>query len=67
MNFGYLYNGILQHSDPGFSTQYLEDYTSGALNYVLWKHAHVLGVIRRLLWPYFLLMNVLTFPKLGPL
>lgn len=67
MSFDYLYNGILQHSDLKFTKRFLDDYTSGALNYVLWKHAHVLGVIRRMLEPYYTLANILTFPTLGSL
>jgi hypothetical protein len=67
MKFDYLYNGILQHSDMKFTMQFLDDYTSGSLNYVLWKHAHALGLIRRMLEPYYLLANTLNFPKLGSL
>ena len=47
--------------------QFLDDYTSGSLNYVLWKHAHALGLIRRMLEPSYLLANTLNFPKLGSL
>jgi hypothetical protein len=67
LEFGYLYNGILQHSDADLSTRFLTDYVSGDLNYLLWKHIRVLGFIRSLLGPYHLLMSVLTFPSLGGL
>ncbi len=67
LEFGYLYNGILQHSDEGFSKRYLDDYTSGELNYIMWKHLRVLGFIKSLLEPYYRLMVNLTFPSLGPL
>ena len=67
MEYKYLYNGILQHSDPRFSKRFLEDYVSGELNYLFWKHAYTLGFIREMLLPYYRLMNALTFPKLGPL
>ena len=30
LDYGYLYNGILQHSAPEYSTRFIEDYTSGA-------------------------------------
>src|SRR5438270_11428134 len=67
LEFSYLYNGILQHSDTSLSKRYLSDYASVELNYLLWKHVRVLGFIKSLLGPYYKMMNVLTFPKLGPL
>ncbi len=67
LEFPYLYNGILQHSDASVSRRYLSDYASGELNYLLWKHVRVLGFIKSMLAPYYRMMNVLTFPKLGPL
>ena len=42
LEFPYLYNGILQHSDATLSRRYLSDYASGELNYLLWKHVRVL-------------------------
>lgn len=62
LEFGYLYNGILQHSDASQSTRFLTDYASGELNYLLWKHVRVLGFLKSLLGPYHRMMNVLTFP-----
>lgn len=67
LEFGYLYNGILQHSDGDLSRRFLADYVSGDLNYLLWKHIKVLGFIKSLLGPYHRLMSVLTFPQLGAL
>ncbi len=67
MDFSYLYNGLLQHSDPGYSQQLLTDYVSGEINYLLWKHALVLSFVREMLGPYYQVARVLTFPRLGPL
>ena len=67
LDYGYLYNGILQHSDPAYSSRFIQDYTSGELNYILWKHAHLLGFIREMLRPYYILIRCLTSPSLGPL
>ncbi len=67
LEFNYLYNGILQHSDPALSKRYLSDYTSGEVNWIFWKHVLVLSFIRDLLYPYHRLMQVVTFPTLGPL
>lgn len=65
--FDYIYNGILQHSDEHFSKRFIKEYMSGEINYIFWKHAYLLGVIRNLLRPYYMIMNAFSFPKLGPL
>ena len=67
LEFAYLYNGVLQHSDPNYTKRFLADYTTGQLNYLLWKHVRVLGFIKTLLKPYHTMMRVLTFPALGGL
>ncbi len=67
LDYGYLYNGFLQHSDPRFSERLFHDYMSGEINYLLWKHVLSLGVLKGLLEPYYTLMRSLTFPSLGPL
>ncbi len=67
LDYGYLYNGILQHSDTVYSPRLLQDYTSGEFNYILWKHVLVLAFIRQMLLPYYRLIRILTFPRLGPL
>lgn len=67
LDYGYLYNGILQHSAAAYSERFVRDYTSGEINYILWKHVHVLRFIREMLRPYNLLISILTSPKLGPL
>ena len=67
LELDYLYNGVLQHSDQRFSARFLQDYTSGEINYLLWKHARILGFVRELLRPYYRVMSHLTFPSLGAL
>lgn len=67
LDYKYLYNGILQHSDASFSQRFLQDYTSGEIHYVLWKHVHFLQFIRAMLGSYYQLLTFLTAPRLGPL
>lgn len=67
LDYKYLYNGILQHSDGDYSQRFLQDYTSGELHYVLWKHVHCLRFIREMLASYYQLLKFLTSPRLGPL
>ena len=67
LDYKYLYNGILQHSVEAYSERFVRDYTSGEINYILWKHVHVLSFIREMLRPYNLLISILTNPKQGPL
>jgi len=67
LDFGYLYNGVLQHSDPKYTNRFWSDYTSGELNYLLLKHVRVLGFIKGLLKPYHTMMSFMTFPTLGGL
>lgn len=67
LDYDYLYNGILQHSDARYSEKYLADYISGNLNYVLWKHVNVLGFIFEMLRPIHQLVNQVAFPTPGPL
>jgi hypothetical protein len=67
LDYDYIYNGILQHSDHTYTDRFLEEYNSGEINYVFLKHAFLLNAIKQeLLWHYKIL-NFLTFPKLGPL
>jgi len=65
--FGYIYNGILQHSDHKYTERYWEEYYTGELNYVFIKHAALLGYIKECLYWHYKILNQLTFPKLGPL
>jgi hypothetical protein len=67
LDYKYLYNGILQHSDASYSQRFLQDYTSGEFHYVLWKHVHFLGFIREMLSSYCQLLKFLTCPRPWPL
>lgn len=67
LDYDYLYNGILQHSDARFSRRFVEDYTSGELNYILWKHVLVLGFIRQMLAAYTQLISFMARPIPGSL
>jgi hypothetical protein len=67
LEYGYLYNGILQHSDADYSKRFLRDYTSGEFNYILWKHVIVLGQIQYWLRHYHAVLKILNFPSLGSL
>lgn len=65
--FDYIYNGILQHSDHKFTDRFWKEYHSGRLNYVFLKHAKLLGYIKECLYWHYVILNQITFPKLGPL
>jgi len=65
--FGYIYNGILQHSDHRFTDRFWKEYSSGEVNYIFAKHALILGNIKMLMEWHYRLFSVMTFPKLGPL
>jgi hypothetical protein len=65
--FGYIYNGILQHSDHEYTERYWKEYHTGQLNYVFIKHAALLVYIKECLFWHYTILNQLTFPKLGPL
>ena len=67
LEFDYIYNGILQHSDEAFSRRFVDDYTTGELNYVLAKHAHIVGVIKDLLYHHSLILHSFFYPKMGGL
>jgi len=65
--FGYIYNGILQHSDHRHTKRFWEEYVSGEINYVFAKHALLASNIKILLSWHYKLYSVLTFPRLGGL
>ncbi len=65
--FDYIYNGILQHSDHRYAQRLLQEYHSGELNYTFLRHAKLLGCIKEQLYWHHVILNQLTFPKLGPL
>jgi hypothetical protein len=65
--FGYIYNGILQHSDHKYTRRYIAEYASGELHYVFLKHAMVCSHVKQgLSWHYYLL-KVLSRVSMGPL
>jgi len=65
--FGYIYNGILQHSDHQYTKRFLNEYNSGKINHIFIKHAFVLGYVKDYLLCHYKIINQLTFPKLGPI
>jgi hypothetical protein len=67
LDFDYIYNGILQHSDHTYTDRFLKDYNSGELNYIFLQHAFLLNAIKQELYWHYKILNFLTFPKLGPL
>jgi hypothetical protein len=67
LDFGYLYNGFLQHSDSQYTDRFLDEYVSGELNYTLMKHVAALGFIKDRLLPYYFMAGALVFPRLGHL
>jgi len=58
--FDYLYNGVLQHSDSRFSERHAKDYSSGEMNYLLFRHALLLNSIKGLLFPHYVCCSRLT-------
>ncbi len=66
-NFGYLYNGILQHSDQRYAHQMLLDYASGEINYVFYKHCLLCKYAKDLLSWHFKIISQFTYPALGGL
>jgi len=65
--FGYIYNGILQHSDHIYTERFWNEYNTGKLNYVFVKHAALLGYIKSYLYWHYTILNQLAFARLGPL
>lgn len=66
-DFDYLYNGVLQHSDNRFTSRFLEEYTSGELNWVMLKNSYLCEHAKELLGWHYKIVNALTYPKLGTL
>lgn len=64
-DFSYLYNGILQHADHVFTHQYIEDYASGRLNYIMLKHAVICDAIRDLLRAHYAVLVHLSGVRMG--
>jgi hypothetical protein len=64
-DFDYLYNGILQHADHDFTEQYIADYASGRLHYIMLKHAVICDAIRDLLRPHYAVLVHLSGVRMG--
>jgi hypothetical protein len=65
--FDYIYNGILQHFDHSYTNRFWDEYSSGRLNYVFIRHFLLLEDIRRYLSWHYHILNIISWPKLGPL
>lgn len=66
-DFDYIYNGILQHSDPKHGARYTADHYSGDLNYVIVRNALLLPTITELLEPHARLFGPFNPPHPGSL
>lgn len=67
LEFKYIYNGILQHSDHEHTDRFWEEYYSGEINYIFLKHVTLLNPIKEMLYWHYRIINLHTFPKLGSL
>ena len=67
LEFGYLYNGILQHADHKFTARYIREYTSGELHYVFIRHAFAANLIGTILNKHYRLLKVVSGPPMGSL
>lgn len=66
-DFGYLYNGILQHAEHTFTKRYIEDYTSGRLHYLIFGHAMVCHTVRDLLYIHYVVLKAISGVRQGGL
>ena len=67
LEFGYLYNGILQHADHTFTSRYIHEYASGELHYVFIRHAQAADLIGKMLQKHYRLLRVLSGTLMGAL
>lgn len=65
--FNYLYNGILQHAEHSFTKRYIEDYTSGRLQYLIFGHALVCHTVRDLLYMHYTVLKYISGVRQGGL
>jgi len=65
--FDYIYNGILQHSDHGYTDRYIQEYNSGELHYVFIKHAVICSYIKQELFWHHYMLKVLSGVIMGPM
>ena len=66
-DFDYIYNGVLQHADGRYAMQMVKEYTDGSLAYLLLKNVLIAQGLKDLLSEHYKVINVLNFPKMGPL
>ncbi|MFH1719186.1 MAG: hypothetical protein ABIF19_17660 [Planctomycetota bacterium] len=66
-DFDYIFNGVLQHTDGQYAMQMVKQYTEGSLAYLLLKNFLISQGLKDLLSEHYKVINVLNFPKMGPL
>jgi hypothetical protein len=66
-DFDYIFNGVLQHTDGQYAMQMVKQYTDGSLAYLLQKNFLIAQGLKDLLSEHCKVINVLNFPKMGPL
>jgi len=66
-DFDYIFNGVLQHTDGQYAMQMVKQYTDGSLAYLLLKNFLIAQGLKDLLSEHYKVINVLNFPKMGPL
>jgi hypothetical protein len=66
-DFDYIYNGVLQHADGKYAMQMVKEYTDGSLAYLLLKNVLIAQGLKDFLSEHYKVINVLNFPKMGPL
>jgi hypothetical protein len=66
-DFEYIFNGVLQHSDGQYAMQMVKQYTDGSLAYLLLKNFIIAQGLKNFLSEHYKVINVLNFPKMGPL
>ena len=66
-DFDYIYNGVLQHADGKYAMQMVKEYTDGSLAYLLLKNVIIAQGLKDFLSEHYKVINVLNFPKMGPL
>jgi hypothetical protein len=66
-DFDYIFNGVLQHTDGQYAMQMVKQYTDGSLAYLLLKNFLIAQGLKGFLNEHYKVINVLNFPKMGPL
>lgn len=66
-DFNFIYNGVLQHADAQYAMQMVKQYTDGSLAYLLLKNVIIAQGLKDFLSEHYKVINVLNFPRMGPL